>query len=62
MERKYIATFDNRHEFFTVEFTSGSRARSKKNIEDAMEELRTKKGSKAARGAELISVNRYEYR
>lgn len=62
MERKYIANFDNGHEYFSVEFMSGCRAGSRKNREDALEELRIKKGSKAAKCAELISISRYEYR
>lgn len=62
MERKYIASFDNGHEFFTIEFMSGSRAGSLKNKEDAVAKLRAKKGNKVARCSELINVNRYEYR
>lgn len=62
MMRRYIASFDNGHDYFNIEFMSNSRAGSKQNKVDAVEALRAKKGSKVSRGAELISISRYDYK
>lgn len=58
--RKYIATFDNGHDYFTVEFESEHRAGSKANAEDAKYALRRKHGYGFFRVATLKSVSRYE--
>lgn len=61
MKRKYWASFDNGHDYFSLEFESEYRAGSKANKEDAMKELRRKYGKSIARGAEIICIYRWEY-
>ena len=56
--RKYLATFDNGHDYFEVEFESEHRAGSKANAEDARYTMKQKHGW-GCKGT-LRSVSRYE--
>lgn len=56
--RKYLATFDNGHDYFEVEFESEHRAGSKANAEDARWAMKQKYGW--GRKGTLQSVSRYE--
>ena len=59
MNRKYIAMFDNGHDYFTVEYYSSHRAGSKANAEDAKDAMHRKLGW--SRKARLVSVERYDW-
>jgi hypothetical protein len=56
--RKYLATFDNGHDYCSVEFESDYRAGSKMNEEDAKNELWRKLGGKTAKYFRLTNVSR----
>ena len=55
--RKYLATFDNGHDYCSIEFESDYRAGSKKNAEDAKSELWRKNG-RIAKYFKLINTSR----
>ena len=58
--RKYLADYDDGHDFGTFEFYSEHRANSKANIEDAKSEARKRYGHARAARIEILSTVRWD--
>lgn len=58
--RKYLAVYDDGHDFGEFEYYSGHRANSKANLEDAIKEYKRVYGFRRAQRIEIVSTQRWE--
>ena len=59
-QRKYLALYDDGHNFGEFEYYSDSRLNSKANLEDAKREFNRKYGFRRAQRVEIVSTQRWE--
>lgn len=59
--RKYLAVFDDGHDYISVEFDSEYRAKSKLNEEDAYKALKKYSKRYGRKTHRVVQITRYDY-